>query len=55
MFLPHQFIELRLEYAAASLFAILFLARYFRTRTLTPFAVYCLFAGGISIIRFAAF
>ena len=41
--------------AAASLFAILFLARYFRTRTLTPFALYCLFAGGISIIRFAAF
>jgi len=41
--------------AAASLFAILFLARYFRTRTLTPFAVYCLCAGGISIIRFAAF
>ena len=41
--------------AAASLFALLFLARYFRTRTLTPFAIYCLCAGGISIIRFAAF
>jgi len=27
---------------------------YFRTRTLTPLAVCCLFSGGISIIRFAA-
>jgi len=41
--------------AAASLFAVLFLARFFRTRTLAPFAIYCLFAGGISVIRFAAF
>jgi undecaprenyl-diphosphatase len=39
--------------AAASLFAVLFLARYFRTRTLTPFAIYCVAAGVISIIRFA--
>lgn len=39
--------------AATSLFAVLFLARYFRTRTLTPFAVYCAAAGLISIIRFA--
>ena len=39
--------------AATSLFAVLFLARYFRTRTLTPFAVYCAAAGIISIIRFA--
>jgi len=27
--------------------------RYFETRTLTPFAVYCLVAGAASIIRFA--
>jgi undecaprenyl-diphosphatase len=34
--------------AATSLFAVLFLARYFRTRTLVPFAVYCLLAGRAS-------
>jgi undecaprenyl-diphosphatase len=39
--------------AATSLFAVLFLARYFRTRTLTPFAIYCVLAGVLSIIRFA--
>jgi undecaprenyl-diphosphatase len=38
--------------AAASLLAIVFLSRWFRTRTLTPFAVYCLAAGLISLIRF---
>jgi undecaprenyl-diphosphatase len=38
--------------AAASALAVVFLARYFRTRTLTPFAIYCLAAGLISIIRF---
>jgi undecaprenyl-diphosphatase len=38
--------------AATSLFAVLFLARYFRTRTLIPFAVYCLLAGFISVVRF---
>ncbi|MFN8215078.1 MAG: undecaprenyl-diphosphate phosphatase [Solirubrobacterales bacterium] len=31
------------------------LVRYFETHTLTPFAIYCLAAGGISLIRFAAF
>jgi undecaprenyl-diphosphatase len=30
-----------------------FLTRYFTTRTLTPFAVYCLVAGGLSIVHFA--
>ena len=39
--------------AAGSLFAILFLSRYFRTRTLTPFAIYCIVAGVISLARFA--
>jgi undecaprenyl-diphosphatase len=33
--------------------AVRFLTRFFQTRTLTPFAVYCLVAGLISIIRFA--
>jgi undecaprenyl-diphosphatase len=41
--------------AATSLFAVVFLARYFRTRTLTPFAIYCVGAGLISIIRFGLF
>ena len=30
-----------------------FLQRWFRTRTLTPFAIYCLVAGAISIVHFA--
>ena len=34
-------------------FAVRFLTRWFSTRTLTPFAIYCLIAGIISIIRFA--
>jgi undecaprenyl-diphosphatase len=33
--------------------SIRFLTRYFQTRTLTPFAVYCLIVGGLCIIRFA--
>jgi undecaprenyl-diphosphatase len=33
--------------------SIRFLTRYFQTRTLTPFAVYCLVVGGLCIIRFA--
>jgi undecaprenyl-diphosphatase len=41
--------------AATSAFAVFFLARYFRTRTLTPFAIYCAAAGLISIIRFGLF
>ena len=41
--------------AATSLFAVLFLARWFRTRTLVPFAVYCLLAGLISVVRFGLF
>jgi undecaprenyl-diphosphatase len=41
--------------AATSLFAVLFLARWFRTRTLVPFAIYCLLAGLISVIRFGLF
>ncbi len=41
--------------AATSLFAVVFLSRYFRTRTLTPFAIYCIAAGLISILRFGIF
>ena len=37
----------------AALVAAKFLERWFRTRTLTPFAVYCLIAGAASIMRFA--
>lgn len=33
--------------------AVRFLTRYFQTRTLTPFAVYCAVAGGASLVWFA--
>jgi undecaprenyl-diphosphatase len=35
--------------AIASYLSVKFLTSYFRTRTLTPFAVYCLLAGSVSI------
>jgi undecaprenyl-diphosphatase len=41
--------------AGASLFAIVFLSRYFKTRTLLPFAVYCLAFGLVSAVRFGIF
>ena len=37
----------------ASYVSVRWLTRYFETRTLTPFAIYCLVAGAICIIRFA--
>jgi undecaprenyl-diphosphatase len=37
----------------AAYLSVRFLTRYFTTRTLTPFAVYCLVAGGLAAIRFA--
>jgi undecaprenyl-diphosphatase len=37
----------------ASYVSVRWLTRYFETRTLIPFAVYCLVAGAICIIRFA--
>lgn len=39
--------------AAAAFVSVRFLVRFFATRNLLPFAIYCLCAGGISIIRFA--
>jgi undecaprenyl-diphosphatase len=33
--------------------SVRFLTRWFATRTLTPFAVYCLLAGVVSVVRFA--
>jgi undecaprenyl-diphosphatase len=33
--------------------AVRFLTRYFQTRTLTPFAIYCALAGGASLVWFA--
>jgi undecaprenyl-diphosphatase len=36
-------------------FTVRFLVRYFETRTLTPFAIYCLIGGAASLIRFTAF
>lgn len=38
--------------AAASYLSVRFLMRYFQTRTLTPFAIYCLIAGAVSFVRF---
>ena len=37
----------------AAYLSVRFLVRFFETRTLTPFAIYCLLAGGASIVRFA--
>jgi undecaprenyl-diphosphatase len=39
--------------AAAAYVSVSFLTRFFRTRMLTPFAIYCLIAGAVSILRFA--
>lgn len=39
----------------AAYVSVRWLVRYFRTGTLTPFAIYCLAAGGLSIIRFGLF
>ncbi|MBF6171570.1 undecaprenyl-diphosphate phosphatase [Nocardia blacklockiae] len=36
----------------SSALAVRFLERYFRTRTLLPFAVYCMVAGALSVLRF---
>ncbi len=38
---------------AASYVSVRFLVRYFETRTLTPFAIYCFVVGLISVARFA--
>jgi undecaprenyl-diphosphatase len=35
--------------------SVRFLVRYFENHTLRPFAIYCLVAGTVSLIRFAAF
>jgi undecaprenyl-diphosphatase len=37
--------------ALASYFSVKFLTRYFKTRTLTPFAIYCLLFGVFSVLR----
>jgi undecaprenyl-diphosphatase len=41
--------------AATSIFAVVFLTRYFKTRTLIPFAAYSLLFGFASVIRFGVF
>jgi undecaprenyl-diphosphatase len=38
--------------AIAAYFSVRFLMRYFQTRTLTPFAIYCLIFGAASFFRF---
>jgi len=37
----------------AAYLSVRFLTRYFTTRTLTPFAIYCLAAGALAMLRFA--
>lgn len=37
----------------AAYFSVRFLTRYFTTRTMTPFAVYCLLVGAVSVAHFA--
>ena len=37
----------------AAYFSVRFLARYFTSRTLTPFAIYCLVVGVLAVFRFA--
>ena len=39
----------------AAYFSVRFLVRYFETNSLRPFAIYCLIAGAVSLVRFAAF
>ena len=39
--------------AAGAYVSVRFLVRWFRTRTLWPFAVYCVVVGAVSLIRFA--
>jgi undecaprenyl-diphosphatase len=39
----------------AAYISVRYLVRYFQTRTLTPFAIYCLAVGAVSFVRFAAF
>jgi undecaprenyl-diphosphatase len=38
----------------AAYFSVRFLVRYFETKSLRPFAVYCLIAGAVSLVHFAA-
>jgi len=38
--------------AVSAYISVRFLMKYFETRTLTPFAIYCLLAGGICAIGF---
>ena len=39
--------------AISAYLSVGFLVRWFQTRTLTPFAIYCLIVGAASIARFA--
>ena len=41
--------------AVAAYFSTRFLVRFFQTKTLTPFGIYCLAFGGFCIVRFAAY
>ncbi len=38
--------------AIAAYLSVRFLSRWFTTRTLTPFAIYCLIVGFVTVVRF---
>ena len=50
---PRQVVVGALVAGVAAYLSVRFLTRYFETRTLTPFAIYCLVAGVACIIRFS--
>ena len=56
--LPGYDLALRLGAGFFTLFAaylsVRFLVRWFRTRTLTPFAIYCLVVGAVSAVHFSS-
>ncbi|GAC1481158.1 MAG: undecaprenyl-diphosphate phosphatase [Candidatus Saccharimonadales bacterium] len=39
----------------AAYISVKFLTKYFETKTLTPFAIYCVIVGGLMVVRFALF
>ena len=51
--LDRQVVVGMLKAGAAAYVSVRFLVRYFQTRTLTPFAIYCLVAGVACVARFA--
>ena len=49
---PQMFLGAAVSFIA-TYFSVNFLVRWFKTRTLYPFAIYCFVIGLVSIIKFA--